>query len=287
LAYFYCNYKEDNRRKPDTVLRTLIKQFCLKSPGDSNLLSKMYLQVVIIVDALDECYQDTRNVLFYGLKSLVEAGSNIKVFLASRYEQDIALMFAGYKCHYIQPSDNTNDINSYIDFQLDLRCDARRCGAEKLLLEGKVKEALKEEIRQTLKAKANGMFMWANLQILALCEEPTPGGVRKALTRLPKDLNETYDRIIENIKAKESSDTIAKLVLRWILYAQEPCTVEIVVQALAVGPGENSFDEDALELTLPYILDCCKNLVVEDSAIGKLRFAHFSVQEYLLRNSEF
>jgi hypothetical protein len=192
LAYFYCNYKEDDRRKPDTVLRTLIKQFCLKDPGDPNLvparilslyeqregqghasgglrhqestdlilkLSEMYLQVIIIVDALDECYQDTRNVLFYALKSLVDAGSNIKVFLASRYEQDIARMFTGYKCHYIQPSDNTNDINNYIDLQLDLRCDARRCGAEKLLLVGEVDDALKEEISRTLKEKANGMYV--------------------------------------------------------------------------------------------------------------------------------
>ncbi|RPB12644.1 hypothetical protein P167DRAFT_574015 [Morchella conica CCBAS932] len=320
LAYFYCNYKEDNRRRPETVLRTLVKQFCLKSPGDPNFvplpvssiyvqrerdghasgelrcqestdliinLSRMYHQVTIIVDALDECYNETRRELFLSLRSIVKSGSNVKVFLASRFEQDIALMFEGYKCHYIQASDNTQDINNYIDLQLNLHCDARRYGAEKLLLEGKVNEALKEEIRHTLKIKANGMFMWVNLQILALCEEPTPSLVRKALDQLPKDLNETYDRIIEKIEAKEGSNNTAKLVLKWLLYAREPCTVKTITQALAVGAGENPFDEDALELTPSYIIDCCKNLVVEDSGLGKLRFAHFSVQEYLLRNPKF
>lgn len=192
LAYFYCNYKEDDRRKPETVLRTLVKQFCLKSPGDPNLvpklvslvyeererqghasgplqcqestdliinLSKIYLQVTIIVDALDECYQDTRSSLFYALKCLVESGSNVKVFLASRYEQDIARMFAGYKCHYIQASDNTKDINDYIDLQLDIRCDPRKCKTEQLLLDGDASDELKEEIRFTLKEKANGMYV--------------------------------------------------------------------------------------------------------------------------------
>ncbi|KAI5839440.1 hypothetical protein DFP73DRAFT_458191, partial [Morchella snyderi] len=199
-------------------------------------LSKIYLQVTIIVDALDECYQDTRSSLFYALKCLVESGSNVKVFLASRYEQDIARMFAGYKCHYIQASDNTKDINDYIDLQLDIRCDPRKCKTEQLLLDGDASDELKEEIRFTLKEKANGMFMWVNLQILALCEEPTEGCVREALEKLPKDLKETYGLIIERIEARDSSSRIAYSVLSWLLYARQPCSLTTILQAFSVGP---------------------------------------------------
>ncbi|KAI5839142.1 ankyrin repeat-containing domain protein [Morchella snyderi] len=320
LAYFYCNYKEDSRRRPETVLRTLVKQFCLKSPGDPTFvpipvssiyiererlghasgelrcqestdliidLSKMYHQVTIIVDALDECYQETRRDLFLSLKSIVKSGSNVKVFLASRFEQDIARMFEGYKCHYIQASDNTKDINNYIDRQLDIRCDVQKCGTEELLLDGDVDDMLKQEIGRTLKEKANGMFMWVNLQILALCEEPTANCVREALKKLPRDLKETYDLIIERTEARESSSRIARSVLGLLLSAQEPCSLPTILQALAVGPGSNKFDPDVLKLPLSRILDCCKNLVVDDRNTQNLRFAHFSVQEYLLSNPKF
>ncbi|KAI5838326.1 ankyrin repeat-containing domain protein [Morchella snyderi] len=322
LTYFYCNYKEDSRRRPETVLRTLVKQFCLKDlrVGGPNFvplpvssiyvkrelaghasgglrcqestdliinLSKMYHQVTIVVDALDECYHETRRELFLSLKSIVESGSNVKVFLASRFEQDIALMFEGYKCHYIQASDNTKDINNYIDLQLNIRCNRRNCGTEELLLDGEVDEALKEEISRTLKEKANGMFMWVNLQILALCEEPTAKCVREALKKLPKDLKETYDRIIERTQMRQSSSRIAQSVLAWLLSAQEPCPLPTILQAFAVGPGEDMFDTDILSLTLPRVLDCCKNLIVNDINTQKLRFAHFSVQEYLVGNLKY
>lgn len=81
------------------------------------------------------------------------------MFLASRFEQDIALMFEGYKCHYIQASDNTKDINNYIDLQLNIRCDRQNYGTEELLLDGEVDDALKKEISRTLKEKANGMYV--------------------------------------------------------------------------------------------------------------------------------
>jgi ankyrin repeat protein len=126
-----------------------------------------------------------------------------------------------------------------------------------------------------------------NLQILALCEEPTASCVREALKKLPKDLKETYDRIIERTQTNESNSRIAQSVLSWLLSAQEPCSLSTILQGLAVGPGEDKFDRDILRLALPQVLDCCKNLIVNDSNTQNLRFAHFSVQEYLLGNPKF
>lgn len=89
LAYFYCNYKEDQRRDPATILRSLVKQLCLSGSdfptsvscsykqrmkdGDlarllnvtesRNLvieLSSGFLRTTIVVEALDESDSCTR-----------------------------------------------------------------------------------------------------------------------------------------------------------------------------------------------------------------------------------
>ncbi|KAH8149549.1 uncharacterized protein LAJ45_06177 [Morchella importuna] len=44
---------------------------------------------------------------------------------------------------------------------------------------------------------------------------------------------------------------------------------------------------DQLELGLQDILDACQNLIVYDEKLDTVRFAHFSVQEYLRRHPEF
>lgn len=44
---------------------------------------------------------------------------------------------------------------------------------------------------------------------------------------------------------------------------------------------------DQLELGLQVILDACQNLIVYDEKLDTVRFAHFSVQEYLRRHPEF
>lgn len=121
------------------------------------------------------------------------------------------------------------------------------------------------------------------LQIQAICREHTPRGIRSALASLPMGLNDTYTRIFENIQTMkgESGVRTAYAVLKWVLYSDGLISPWLVIDALRVTPGEQS--PDTFKLKLDTVLDTCQNLVVLDDNVSVLRFAHFSVQEFLIQ----
>lgn len=123
--------------------------------------------------------------------------------------------------------------------------------------------------------------MWVHLQILAICLEQTVENVRSALSTLPQGLDETYSRILKNIAENQSPRTgyAVDMILKWILYAEDLCSPELIIGVLAVTPGEAA--PDTSSWTLEKILHICHNFVVYDQTLDILRFAHFSVHEFL------
>lgn len=185
-AYFYCNYKEAGRRNPASILRSLVKQLCQGSPegnfpqpvlsiyekrkNDGNLksflsvgeckqllikLSSGFLRTTILIDALDECDKDTREVLFDVLENLVSDSSPehypIKVFVTSRNDGDLQRRLGNSPNIYIQERDNSADINLYITSEVE------SCITKGRLLDGKVDDDLKEHIIDVLRNGAHGM----------------------------------------------------------------------------------------------------------------------------------
>lgn len=130
-------------------------------------------------------------------------------------------------------------------------------------------------------------FLWVHLQILAICREHTPRDVRNALATLPKGLDKTYMRIIENISKIEGTGTLraVQTVLKWLLYTQQLVAPDTIIDVLTVTPGEAL--PDNFRWTLDLILNTCHNLVIYDERVNTFRFAHFSVQEFLIRQPEF
>ncbi|KAI5853280.1 hypothetical protein DFP73DRAFT_535869 [Morchella snyderi] len=320
MAYFYCDYKEPARSDRESILRAIVKQFCLKGPASDHIpslvtemysirekdgfasgklrvsestklivgLAGKYRDVTIVMDGIDECDRGTRAELFCAINEISKADSKVKIILTGRYDNDIENMFSTAHKHYLTAKDNTEDITKYVETQMGERCDPTRQSTMQLILNGAVPPDLKQEIIDTLCEKSNGMFMWVHLQILALCEENTAGGIRQALKELPKDLNATYDQILKRITEKGPRfEKVANLVLRWLIYAQAVCSTETVIQAIAIQPGSSKLDDDLLQWEIRHILGACQNLVVHDSVLGNFQFAHFSVKEYLQRHPRF
>lgn len=188
LAYFYCNYKEDERRDTASILRSLVKQLCILSPGIedsssipeavlsiygrreknadlSNLLSVAecksilvalsagFLRTTIVIDALDECHADTRGSLFDALDHVVSSSKRnpVKVFVTSRDYADLRRRFENRPNVYIQERDNSSDISRYIRTEIDARIKSRE------LLGGEVSPDLRTHIVDALEAGAHGM----------------------------------------------------------------------------------------------------------------------------------
>lgn len=186
MAYFYCNYKEELRRDPASILRSLIKQLCLRSPNSNfpapvqavytqrkqdsdlaNLLSTTeckallvklaagFPRTTIVLDALDECEPTTRESLFDALDSVVaEATTNpVKVFVTSRDDADLRKRFVSRPNVYIQDRDNSADIACYV------RTEIAECIRRGKLLDGQVSAELQDRVVRVLEAGANGMYV--------------------------------------------------------------------------------------------------------------------------------
>ncbi|KAI5839078.1 ankyrin repeat-containing domain protein [Morchella snyderi] len=321
LAYFYCDYKEPKRQEPIPILNTIVKQFCLKQParegkipkivleeyekradqghssGTLNMnecqdlllaLSNHYLKTTIIIDALDECNHNTRCGLFNALKFIVSMSRSIvKIFITSRYHDDIERAFRETIHYYLCADDNQKDIERFIEEEVNRRCDPQRLGDTDLpLLSGKIVQTeLKAEIIFALKSRSCGMFLWAQLQILALCDERTESGVRKALRELPNTLSETYSRMLypDNHAQSGWNQLHRHRLLKFLMCIETKWSEELILQALAIQCGEDTVDEEILCFERSDVLTICQNFVVYNDKLNCVEFAHFSVKEYLLK----
>lgn len=111
-----------------------------------------------------------------------------------------------------------------------------------------------------------------------ICEEVTEEGVQTALTALPNDLNDVCMQMFVRIRAHKTPRVaiMGEMALTLVLFATEPRYPETVIDAI-------TFSSTADNMILPALLDICRGLVVLDEGLKVLRFAHFSVQEFLLK----
>ncbi|RPB08085.1 hypothetical protein P167DRAFT_578659 [Morchella conica CCBAS932] len=234
VAYFYYHYNNKGKNDPGTILRTIVKQLCL-SMGDGllpkevlsiyeerekqghpsspldvdecrNLTIKLcngFPQTTIILDALDECDEKERRSLFYALSEIAKGSRLTKIFVTGRDIEDIRDTLSGHSSHWIEETDNQRDVNLFIQTEIERRSQPHAMrGVEKPLLGGKdVPQQFKDQVIRSLQSKANGMFMWVQFQIEAICKESTMPKVLRALETLPESLDTTYERIIEKINS--------------------------------------------------------------------------------------
>jgi ankyrin repeat protein len=146
-------------------------------------------------------------------------------------------------------------------------------------------------------------FRWVDCQLDALRKCRTPAALKKALTRLPRTLNETYDRILAAIDEDDKRSAIS--LLQWLAFSFRTISTEEAVEVLATDPDaidEPRFDKGRRLRDPRDIIIICSSLVTitfrEDSGHksnidhhndrvpsieeGEIRLAHFSVQEYLI-----
>ncbi|KAL8666371.1 MAG: hypothetical protein Q9168_007498 [Polycauliona sp. 1 TL-2023] len=315
LAYFYCTRDEAEKARadPDEILRAVLKQLsCFSTsqpihpavlhefrkreidadedgsdpsrfslPDCQKLILEMadQLPLVVIIDALDECDPLRRHELLAALKDIVQKSNNlIKVIVSSRNDSDIVCRLNDVPNVYIDSDDNGVDVDRFVEQELGKAIDERR------LLQGNVSSSLRQRILGNLKGRANGMFLWARLQIQNLCDPERMIIVRDiedALHQLPVTLSELYGGILGRIdRIAPHGRLLAKRILRWLLCAGRPLDPLTMVQMLQSVETNNS-------LGVEEILALCCNLVVLDDSLNVFRFGHASVREYLELQSEF
>ena len=124
--------------------------------------------------------------------------------------------------------------------------------------------------------------MHFQLEYLATC---FPGRLQRALNELPSTLDETYDRILQEIG--ETKWEFARRLLHCVAVANRPLRVEELADVLAfdfnVGQIPKFREDWRLEDPVDAVLSTCSTLLslvnIQDSQV--IQFSHFSVKEFL------
>lgn len=169
IAFFFCDYKNTKTQTPVNVLSALASQLALQKedaygyldryytglhperalerrPGVSDLqrilkdMIKSFDHVYLIVDGLDECGDNTDNVID-GILDVVDASDNISTALLSRDEYNIRDRledcFTG-----IEIAAHTEDITEYVTSEIEKRISNKSLRIDDLNLKGEILERL-------------------------------------------------------------------------------------------------------------------------------------------------
>ncbi|KAF8532006.1 hypothetical protein JB92DRAFT_2781150, partial [Gautieria morchelliformis] len=334
MAFFYFDFNNKDTL-PDVVFRSLIKQLTVQSTTIPHTLETLFSKcagarrsvaqeelmatlktiagsfqaVYIIFDALDECPERSR--FLTATKDIHNWKIDTLHLLAmSRKERDIEDTLSGLISHEVPMDERLidGDIRVHLSRTLEDDIKFNMCTAEE-----------KEMVMTTLMEGAHGMFRWVVCQLDALRKCRTPAALESALTRLPKTLNETYDRILAAIDEGDRQDALR--LLQWLTFSVGTISTDEAVEVLATDPDAREgplFDRRRRLRDPGDILTICSSLVTitfhegsnaedddyghdydydydsfneddfnDDDGVlftkaGEIRLAHFSLREYLI-----
>ncbi|KAF2467808.1 uncharacterized protein BDR25DRAFT_291179 [Lindgomyces ingoldianus] len=296
VAYFFCRHDVPESLKAQTVVRSLARQL-LRTIPDLTTIAKFCdetrtvlgfgtilrclrrafppdYQAYFVLDGLDECDCSEREILAQQLRELQEA-LTLLLCVSFRAEPNSALELSSGRftaAEIASIPDENPEIEAYIEAELENRLVSRALviGQPSLIL----------EIRDALLKGYQGMFLWVALQIRTLSAIKTDQGIRNALATLPKDLPETYSRILR--RSEGPGDSYQILILQLIMAASRPLTTDEFREALSVVPGDAVWNPSRLINDVYSTLACCGCLLTVDEEESTVRFVHHSVRQFLL-----
>ncbi|KAJ5362328.1 hypothetical protein N7541_003172 [Penicillium brevicompactum] len=303
FAFFYCDKTETARSQPLSILQSLVRQLstCASNPesvqtqlseackdmrtqGTNLRLPQckqqildslnMYQQTTLVIDAMDECEEESRYQLITTLNYLLsESQRPVKIFVSSRPDPDIQSEFDSSLNVGISASDNTADIHAFLSVQLD-----------RLANNAPFLRRIKTSVIDRFLEGCQGMFQWASLQIHQMTKCKSESSVWNRLNRLPGDLQAAYEEVWVEIQSLEEPDkTMVKRALCWTMAARRPMSSEELLSAIRIGsngdllPLGDKIDEQGL-------LSLCNNFLAVDSKVKVWRFPHLSIREFLEKN---
>ncbi|KAI0533148.1 hypothetical protein GGR58DRAFT_521933 [Xylaria digitata] len=310
-AFYYCLY---SRKRDETVpfLRWVLRQLCKQKRNmilqkfqeayDTEMalsvddllecleqVSLMYDKgVYIIVDAVDE--SNPRENL---LRVLVRIGTEerfrkVSLLITSREESEIMEPIYQLKnsCARISMSNKNvrDDLKRYVHEKLTKAPAFRRWEGD---------DAFLEEVETILTQKANGMFRWAVCQLDVLKRKRDRKDIRDTLDTLPRDIFETYERILVEIPSGMREFAKTALALICSDTAEIP-TAEVLVMACLYGVPFGNIGQ----FTVDTLKESCGSLISlsglirapitsfnrdheEPQIFHRCSLAHYTVKEYL------
>ncbi|KAL2820837.1 hypothetical protein BDW59DRAFT_150618 [Aspergillus cavernicola] len=219
----YCHSKRIISVSPRltdlSTANTLIETFCERIP-------RLYM----IIDGLDECEEGRKELLetFKNLinKSGVHSTGKVRILVLSQPVAEFKNAVPEASILALGPEHNKTDIESY--------CQHRSREFRKFNLpNGTIPDAL-----ERICIRADGMFLFAKLVITNLARQTTDGGFKEEIStaRLPNELNQAYDRIMDRLKRELTTEQLeyTRLLLGWLVCSKRPLKWTEIQFALSI-----------------------------------------------------
>ncbi|KAH7176234.1 hypothetical protein EDB81DRAFT_33911 [Dactylonectria macrodidyma] len=245
LSFFFCQGTDSRLNGAVAVLRGLMYVLLYQQPSlvshiqdrydhagrrlfeDTNALytlSQALLSMLrdrrakgcyMIIDALDECEQDLPQLLDFIVQSNTSASAHVKWIVSSRNRPDIeqqlhraasqtrlSLELNGY--HIAQA------VNAYVDHQV------------MHLISLKGDKPLQDQVRDEMRRRAGGTFLWAALVAQEL-QKVQRWNVLGVLKEMPSGLTPLYERMMRRIQQLQPEDSeFCRLVISAATVAYRP-----------------------------------------------------------------
>ncbi|KAK8005007.1 hypothetical protein PG990_011044 [Apiospora arundinis] len=229
----------------------------------------------IMIDGIDECHQSHRRELLTALSDLASWNNNIRLFLSGRtgIHDEIQVCFKNISHIQLDSEATNHDITRYIEGAIDYNFHIGDLRVRDPNLIGEIKGALAQG--------AQGMFLWAYLQVKEISSRPFDEDIGRALNNLPKDLNGIFNRALQRIRDGTRFKE-AQRVFTWIKAAVRPLTLDQVCEAIAIRATQQSSNPDSLCNNMEMIALWCENLVEIEEESDCVQFVHHSVRTFLL-----
>ncbi|KAH6629926.1 hypothetical protein B0J18DRAFT_85657 [Chaetomium sp. MPI-SDFR-AT-0129] len=191
----------------------------------------------IVVDALDECpsREDRRQIVHFLADLSRDPNHNLHIIITSRTEDDIERAMASREILTVPfPADRVNvDIRNHLLNAMDT------VGYEGW------DENLRQTVISYLTEHADGVFRWADLQLKELERKSRPKDVEKLLRKLPRALEEAYERMLKRIEDVHGMAALS--ILRWLAFSKRPLLLaevnEIAAFEYPMGDGDDGHDD--------------------------------------------
>ncbi|KAJ7600044.1 hypothetical protein C8J56DRAFT_767459, partial [Mycena floridula] len=288
IIYIYCQYNRQVEQTPMQLLESILKQLVEQRPVISeHLLSlytthssrktvptfpelmdalhtelQSYTRTYLIVDALDECSDEARNLFLSK-----EAAAGLHAVMTSRNMPSIT--------HALKVQDeSTIHIEAHVE---DLQIYIRGClvGVKRLNQLVKDNRSLQDNIIEVVISKAAGMFLQAKLHLDSLARQTNVKALRKALDGLPEDIWRSYDNAMLRIDAQGKTDSkLAYHIFYWLSCSRRPLTVLELQHAVAVSldPEMTDMEPDAI-VEIEILIDVCAGLIIIDTPFTGSQFS--------------
>ncbi|EWZ85457.1 hypothetical protein FOWG_11956 [Fusarium oxysporum f. sp. lycopersici MN25] len=294
-AYYYC-YFGHHQDEAAPFLRWIITQFSRQAevvstlmhglfkrggePSISELLEaleqilQVFSYVYIVIDAVDE--SNPRDDLLEVIHTLVtdQRFSNLQILVTSREYIDIERVMEKVSVS-IPMSNELVEHDIRIHVRSILRSNIKfQCWPDDLLV----------EVEDAVSTQAKGMFRWAVCQLHELQRlKGERDVVSKALERLPKDLDETYDRIFLRIPHEDSQ--FVSHAFQWLWFYGELGPPEngtpsvLLLDAIESSTSRTEKHNSHVLYNSERLRELCGCLI--SSLADSISFAHYTVKEYL------